>query len=334
MVPVVDANQKPLMPCSEKRARLMIESRKATYFWKHGVFCIRLNVEPSSRHLQPIAVGIAPGSKKEGFTIKSSKTTYLNVHTDAVTWVKDAVETRRVMRRGRRYRNAPCRQNRQNRARGCLPPSTKARWGWKLRVVSWLARIYPITTFVVEDVKAVSKKGQRRWNKNFSPLEVGKNWFYSKLKALGEVVLRSGWETKLLRDKFGLKKTGKKMAEVFSAHCVDSWVLANDIVGSHVKPDNERLLCAVPLRFHRRQLHRMTPSKGNKRALYGGTRSLDLKRGSLVWHEKLGLTYVGGSSGGKLSLHSLEEGTRITKSAKREDCRFLAYSSFRTYCSC
>ena len=159
MVPVVDANQKPLMPCSEKRARLMIESRKATYFWKHGVFCIRLNVEPSSRHLQPIAVGIDPGSKKEGFTVKSPKTTYLNVHADAVTWVKDAVETRRVMRRGRRYRNAPCRQNRQNRARGCLPPSTKARWGWKLRVVSWLAKMYPITTFVVEDVKAVTKKG-------------------------------------------------------------------------------------------------------------------------------------------------------------------------------
>jgi hypothetical protein len=33
--------------------------------------------EPSSREYQPIAVGIDPGSKKEGFTIKSEAHTYL-----------------------------------------------------------------------------------------------------------------------------------------------------------------------------------------------------------------------------------------------------------------
>jgi hypothetical protein len=34
-----------------------------------------------------------------------------------------------------------------------------------------------------------------------------------------------------MRDTLGLKKTKKKMADVFEAHCVDSWVLANAIVG-------------------------------------------------------------------------------------------------------
>lgn len=76
------------MPTTPARARKWIASKKATPFWKKGVFCVRLNVEPSSRNLQEIAVGIDPGSKKEAFTVKSKLHTYLNIQTDAVTWVK------------------------------------------------------------------------------------------------------------------------------------------------------------------------------------------------------------------------------------------------------
>jgi len=331
MVPVVDRNQIPLMPCSEKRARKMVASKKATPFWKRGIFCIRLNVEPSACNLQKIVVGIDPGSKKEGFTVKSKAHTLLNIQADAITWVKDHVETRRIMRRGRRFRKTPCRQNRMNRSRGSLPPSTKSRWQWKLRIVNWLRKMFPVVSFVVEDIKVITKKFQKKWNRSFSPLEVGKAWFYEKLRALGELTIKQGWDTKLLRDNLSLKKTSKKMSEVFSAHCVDSWVLANEIIGGHLKPENTRLTCVIPIQLFRRQLHRMVPSKGGKRSLYGGTRSLGLKRGSLVKHPKLGLTYVGGSSNNRLSLHSLLNGSRLTKSAKLEDCRFLSYSGVRTY---
>lgn len=330
MVPVVDRNQIPLMPCSEKRARQMISSRKATPFWKHGVFCIRLNKEPPSRKLQQVAVGIDPGSKKEGFTVKSASHTYLNIQADAVTWVKDHVETRRTLRRGRRFRNTPCRKNRLNRSRGSIPPSTKARWGWKLRVISWLRKMYPITDVVVEDIKARTT-GKRKWDQSFSPLEVGKNWFYGEIRKIFSLTLKQGWDTKELRDKLGLKKTSSKMAEVFSAHCVDSWVLANEIVGGHAKPDNEKLLCVAPLQFHRRMLHRMVPSKGGKRALYGGTRSMGLRRGTLVKHPKWGLTYVGGSSNGRISLHSLVTGTRVNRTTNKLDIKILVFNSWRTY---
>jgi RRXRR protein len=64
-VPVVDHQQQPLMPTTPARARRWIQSGKATPFWKQGVFCVRLKVEPSAREMQPIAVGIDPGSKKE-----------------------------------------------------------------------------------------------------------------------------------------------------------------------------------------------------------------------------------------------------------------------------
>jgi len=135
-VPVVNKNNKPLMPTKPSRARKWIKSGKATPFWKKGIFCVRLNVEPSFGRIEPIAIGIDPGSKKEAFTVKSESHTYLNIQADSITWVKNAVKTRREMRRGRRFRKTPCRKPRYNRKKGGfdtqatqpkgLSPSTKA----------------------------------------------------------------------------------------------------------------------------------------------------------------------------------------------------------------
>ena len=328
-VPVVDSNQNPLMPTTANRATSWIKSGKATPFWKKGVFCVRLNQEPSARNMQDIAAGVDPGSKREGFTVKSKAHTYLNVQTEAVDWVKKAVATRRVLRRSRRSRKTPYRKNRKNRARGGIPPSTKARWGWKLRILSWLKKMFPITIIVVEDIKAWSKKNQKKWNKSFSPLEVGKKWFYQEVRKLGKLIKVQGWQTAEKRNEFGLKKISNKLSSSFYAHCVDSFVLALGAVGGKRKPENTRVLRIIPLRFHRRQLHVQIPTKGGKRKRYGGTISLRFKRGSLVKHVKLGLTYIGGSSKDRVSLHSLETGKRLTQSAKLEEIKFLTYSSWR-----
>ena len=329
-VPVVSSTSQPLMPCHPARARELVRKKRAVRRFDRGLFYIRL-VGRQDGTTQPIAVGVDPGSKKEGFTVKSEHHTFLNIQADAVTWVKDAVEVRKNMRRGRRFRKTPCRQNRKNRARGGIPPSTKARWQWRLRICRWLARMYPIVRFVVEDIAAKTKPSQRRGNASFSPLEVGKRWFYSVLAKIAPTETKYGWETKELRDSLGLKKTSRKMAEVFEAHCVDSWVLANWWAGGHTTPDNTRLLCVTPLRFHRRQLHAMQPQQGGVRRPYGGTRSLGLKRGALIKHPKIGIAYVGGTTGSRISLHSTETGKRIAQNVKPADCRVLApHNSWRT----
>ena len=64
-VPVVDKDQNPLMPTTPARAKKWIRSGKATPFWRNGVFCVRLNQEPSHPYKQEICVGVDPGSKKE-----------------------------------------------------------------------------------------------------------------------------------------------------------------------------------------------------------------------------------------------------------------------------
>ena len=363
-VPVVDNNQCPLMPTTPARARRWIESGKATGFWKRGIFCVRLNVQSSNRHTQPIAVGIDPGSKREGFSVKSQAHTYLNILAHAVDWVKEHVETRAQMRRTRRGRKTPCRQPRSNRLVNTerLPPSTRSRWQWKLRVVNWLTKVFPITAFVVEDIKAKTWKNAKKksvrarsrchpthnalrriklsglppalsstwWNVSFSPLEVGKTWFYNQLRSLGILETKSGMETKELRDSLGLKKTKNKLAEKFEAHNVDSWCLANWYTEGHSKPDNTQLLVVIPLRFHHRQLHRLEHAPGHIRSPYGGTMSLGFKRGSLVKHPKHKLCFIGGSSKGRVSLHSVETGKRLCQNAKPQDIKFLTYNTWRT----
>lgn len=169
-VPVVDFEQRPLMPTTPARAERWIKSGKATPFFRKGIFCVRLNVEPSNRHTQPVGVGIDPGSKREGYTVKSKAHTYLNQQFHAVDWVKEAEETSTNARRARRNRKTPCRQPRQNRSRGPIPPSTKARWQFKIRVVKVFDTIFPLSGIGIEDVKALTKKGCHKWNTSFSPL--------------------------------------------------------------------------------------------------------------------------------------------------------------------
>jgi hypothetical protein len=316
------------MPCSNYRASELIKKGKALRRFKSGLFYIKLT-EREDGEVQPIAVGIDPGSKREAFTVKSESHTYLNILADAVIWVKEAIERRRNARRVRRQRKTPCRKNRMNRTRGGIPPSTKARWQLKLRIVNILRKLLPITDYIIEDINTITKKGCKKWNKSFSPLEVGKKWFCDELKKLGKIELKEGWWTAEERTFYGLKKTKSKMSESFDAHNVDSWVLANWKVGGHIKPDNTEIIRMIPLEFHRRQLHKFQPAKGGKRKREGGTMSLGFKKGSMVKHKKYGICYIGGNLRGRLSLHALKDGQRLCQNAKTEDAKLLAYSSFR-----
>ena len=309
-VPVVDKDQNPLMPTTPARAAKWIKSGKATPFWKNGIFCVRLNVEPSKRWMQDIAIGVDPGSKKEGFTVKSEKHTYLNVQADAHNKVGKKVEKRRELRRGRRWRKCPNRKNRTNRLanKQRIPAGTRARWDWKLRILDRLSKIYPVTYICVEDIKARTKQYQRKWNQSFSPLEVGKEWFYSKIREKWELFTLQGFETKELRDRLGLKKSSNKISESFDAHCVDSWCLAYHTIGGEPIVDNTRVFCIAPVPIERRSLHRQIPQKGGKRPRYGGTRCLGLTKGTLVKSIKWGLCWISGHQNGKMNLTQMATG--------------------------
>ena len=326
---VVDRNQNPLMPTTPQRAGKWIRSGKATPFWKNGVFCVRLNVEPSNDYKQEVVVGVDPGNKKEGFTVKSEAHTYLNVQSDAHNQVSKKIEKRRKLRRGRRSRKCPNRKNRTNRLASSdrIPAGTRARWEWKLRILEWLSKMFPITHICVEDIKARSIACAKKWNQSFSPLQVGKTWFYTEIQKRWKLLTLQAWETKEIRDRLGLKKSSKKLAEIFEAHCVDSWCLAYHTVGGEGVVDNKNIFCISPIRIVRRSLHRQNPQKGGKRPRYGGTVWNGLSKNTLVKHIKYGLARISGFGKKGISLHSLE-GHRLCQNAKISDFKVLTRLNF------
>jgi len=329
MVPVISRKNIPLMPCSEKRSRKLMEKGQAKAMWKNQIFCIQLLKDPSDSGYQDVTIGIDPGSKKEGLTVVTDTKVVLNITAEATTTVKDAVETKRILRRSRRCRNTPYRMCRFNRTIGLIPPSTKARWDQKIRFLRLLQKMLPITVVNLEDISAVTKKGQRKWNLNFSPLQAGKKYFSNYIKSIGLMLHETqGFETKEHRDSRGFKKTKKKLDNVWEAHCVDSHSLCEIATGTKIIPF-KGMYIFENFNFSRRQLHVQNFSIGGKRKEYGGTVSLGIPRGSLVRHSKFGLSYVGGASKGFISLHNLA-GKRITQSAKKIDIMVLNNNKWRT----
>ena len=331
-VPVKTKDGQQLMPMHAARARKLIKRGEATPYWDNGIYCIRLNKEPSDREMQEIVVGVDPGSKKEGFTVKSEKHTYLNVQADAHNKVGKKVEKRRELRRSRRSRKCPNRPNRTNRLanRERIPAGTRARWDWKLRILHWLSKLYPITHVCVEDIKAKTIERAKKWNTSFSPLEVGKQWFYTEIRKQWQLLTLQGWETKEIRDRLGLKKSSEKMSETFEAHCVDSWCLAYQSIGGNPMPDNMDIFCIASISIKRRSLHREQESRGRKRNRYGGTILREgLIKNTLIKHIKYGLTRLAGvNAKGLFSIYNLEGNQRLTTSAKRSDFRVLKRLNF------
>lgn len=330
-VPVKSKDGEQLMPTTPVRAAMMIKSGEATPYWNNGIFCIRLNREPSGRYKQDIAIGVDPGSKKEGFTVKSESHTYLNVQADAHNKVSKKIEKRRELRRGRRSRKCPNRKNRMNRLanKERIPAGTRARWAWKLRILEWLSKMYPVTHICVEDIKARTIEHVRKWNQSFSPLEVGKKWFYTEIEKCWMLFRLAGHETKEIRDSLGLKKSSRKLAETFDVHCVDSWCLAYHTVGGAPIVDNTSIFCISPIPIERRSLHRQLPQKGGKRPRYGGTRCLGFSKGTLVKHIRHGFAVICGKMNDYLCLQPVEGGKRLTRSAKVSDCKILRRLNFR-----
>jgi hypothetical protein len=328
-VPVLSASGQRLIPCNAARARQLIRAGRAIKRHDRSVVYLVL-LERESGDTQPVALGIDPGSKKEAFVVQSTQHTLLSLQADAVTWVGQAVQRRRVARRLRRGRKCPrrtCRPSRHAR-RGRVPPSTRARWGLKVRIAQWPARYDPLTTIVIEDIKAPTKPGKKRWNRSFSPLEVGKRWCYGELAKIAVVRPVAGYVTKALREEAGLPKSGAKRSERWDAHCVDAFVLANAVAKGPARPTSVQMLVLVPLQVHRRQLHRFNRGKDRPQP-YGGSTSLGLKRGSWVRHPRHGLCYVGGTMGLRISLHSMETGKRLTQAARPGACQVYCTASWR-----
>jgi RRXRR protein len=314
-VPVIDQSNRPLMPTKPSRARRWIKQGRAIgKFNDLGVFYVQLTTEPSSNKTQPIAIGLDPGKLFSGIGVQSSRFTLWTAHLELpFKRVRERMDNRRLMRRVRRGRRInrklsfdlrAHRQKRFSNRKDCkLAPSIKANRQLELRVISELAKIYPVTDvcfeYVKADVDVTRGRKKAKSGKGFSAVMVGQKWMLEQLKQFGIVHTRLGWQTSNLRKHLGLEKSKDKAKKSPESHANDGITLACFrfldylpfyTANSHGhewrgKVDLTPSVFAVVRRppISRRQLQLMLPSKGGVRRKYGGTTTkFGLRKGDLV----------------------------------------------------
>jgi 5-methylcytosine-specific restriction endonuclease McrA len=156
MVFVLDKHKKPLMPCSEKRARLLLERHRARVH-KIVPFTIRLvdkNVEDCV--LPPVKLKINPGSKTTGIALVredspgNQTVLYLANLQHRGHAIRDALTQRKNFRKHRRNANLRYREARYNNRRkpkGWLPPSLRHRVEGTVNIVRKFQKLAPIQFF-------------------------------------------------------------------------------------------------------------------------------------------------------------------------------------------
>jgi RRXRR protein len=292
-VAVISADNTPLMPTKPSRARRWVKEGKAIgKFNKLGIFYVQLTCVPSDTQTQEIVIGLDPGKMFSGVAVQSQKYTLQMLHLVLpFQTVKDRMEQRSMMRRGRRgrrinrklsFNKRSHRQARFDNRRSCkLPPSIRSNKDLEYRTIALFCEIYPVKTIVVEEVEA-------RGNKSFSPVMVGQRYQINRLSGLANVELKKGWETSNLRKYLGLhKEKSDKSLQIPETHAVDAVTLACskfvkykawEETKSHgaswvgnVTITNSQFTVLRRPPISRRQLHLMVPSKGGNRRKYGGT---------------------------------------------------------------
>ena len=156
---VVDTNKKPLSPCTPARARMLLRKGKAAVYRREPfTIILKYGIEEP---VPPVELRIDSGSRTTGIALvgKCKKG-------DQVVWacelehrglaVRDALTSRRAIRRGRRNRHTRYRQprfNNRTRPAGWLPPSLMSRVN---NVVTWSGKILalaPVASIAVETVR-------------------------------------------------------------------------------------------------------------------------------------------------------------------------------------
>jgi 5-methylcytosine-specific restriction endonuclease McrA len=166
---VLDKHHHPLMPCSEKRARLLLQRGRAVVV-RLVPFAIRLKDRVGGA-TQPLRIKLDPGSKTTGMALVREQDNLDHetgeiTRTESVLWlgelthrgrqISEALTARRANRRGRRSRNLRHRQprfNNRTKPSGWLSPSLRHRLETTLSWVERLRHLTPMTAISQELVR-------------------------------------------------------------------------------------------------------------------------------------------------------------------------------------
>ena len=158
-VPVIDAEQRPLTPCSPRRARILVQQGKANGRHQNGIYYLTLHRTVPQESIQSSSLMIDPGKSFTGIAIvrddeQQNRTILFCATLRHRNDVRKRLTQRASFRRTRRGRlrfRKPRFSNRR-RSAGWLPPSLRSRldntitWVYRLNGLIAISEIHVETT--------------------------------------------------------------------------------------------------------------------------------------------------------------------------------------------
>ena len=169
---VLDANKQPLSPCHPSVARKLLQNGKAAVYRRFPFTLILKRAIEVSEPVPPVTVKVDPGSKTTGIAlVQSGKVVFSAELTHRGQAIKDALESRRAIRRGRRQRNTRYRKPRflnRTRPKGWLAPSLQSRVN---NLQTWLVRFVKLCNVQAVSMELVRFDTQITQNAEVSGVE-------------------------------------------------------------------------------------------------------------------------------------------------------------------
>jgi 5-methylcytosine-specific restriction endonuclease McrA len=164
---VLDKRGKPLMPCTERRARILLERRRARIHRLYPMVIRLVDRFAEDSEFQKLNLKLDPGSKTTGMALNcvdDSTEAVLSLfelmHRGAL--ISKKLEQRRALRRTRRNRHTRYRQarflNRGNKQKGWLAPSLMHRVNTTMAWIDRIMRWSPVSLLTQELVRFDTQK--------------------------------------------------------------------------------------------------------------------------------------------------------------------------------
>jgi len=149
---IINQQGEILMPCSSRKARLLLESDKAKVI-RRSPFTIQLNYG-STGYKQYLTLGVDTGHNEVGLSVVSKTKEIFSAVAKMRHDISSKMETRRMYRRqkrsGLRYRKPRFLNRSASTRKGRLAPSVQWKVNAHISLINQLKSLLPITTVVLE----------------------------------------------------------------------------------------------------------------------------------------------------------------------------------------
>lgn len=161
---VLDTDKRPMTPCSPARARQLMRKGEAAVYRRHPFTLILKDARPDAI-VKTLTIKIDPGAKTTGFALTdaSHRVLFAVELTHRGRAIKESLDARRALRRGRRNRKTRYRVARfdnRRRPQGWLAPSLQHRVATTMTWVGRFRRWTAIDAIALERVKFDMQKMQ------------------------------------------------------------------------------------------------------------------------------------------------------------------------------